>query len=535
MQTVSSTFTAAVSSSVKKPQYGFLVSWKKNIDPGVHYFRLNHSHLDSSGILKGSGDTITFFDKYDYQDESPWVKNFRITRKFSTRPWGVIMATAEIELNNTNLRFMPGHDPDIGAYVDLPERPVKLKVGYNGEFIDAFVGYADRPVSTLVKRITKITAFDATTYLSSVKSSLPAFVDTPMQDIVEALLIEQGFSPQQFNIEPSLQQPIGYVPVKGRFVTTILQELAEAEGLIIFTDEHGIIQVWNRLHLLGDKPPVWEFDYDNLAEVNQESTSIINSAQVITKPFKPQAWNKLWEMDDPSDQTLVPPHGSIDIFAEFKDDLGNYYAISVDTPTTVALANGSSSYMTNTSKDGDAATNAAAISLSSVYNFGDTYRMTFTNSSDMPTYITRIQLFGQPAKVTAVKTAVQEDQTSIDKYGMNPDNKKETLIIENNLVQDTATANSMAWMLVDLNKKPHSRMDLDNFVVPHLQIGDPIKVNIEETAQEKYCNIMGTELFFGVNANITQSLYVEEREQKMYFRLDTSHLDGYGGAHHLAL
>ena len=535
MQTVTSSFTAAVASSVKKPQWGFLVSWKKNTDANVHYVKLDHTHLDQSGILKGTGSTITFFDKFDYQDESRYIKNFRVTRKFSGRPWGVVMATAEIELNNTTLRFMPDHDPDIGAYVGLPERPVKLKVGYNGEFIDLFVGYADRPVSTYNKRVTTMTAFDATTYLSSVKSDLPAFVDTAMQDIVADLLIEQGFSPQQFNIEPSLQQNIGYLPVKDRFVTDILQELAEAEGLIIFTDEHGIIQVWNRLHLLGDKPPVWEFTYSNIADISQESTSIINSAQVITKPFKPQAWNKLWEMDDPSDQTLVPPHGSVDIFAEFKDDLGKYFAISVDTPTTVALANGSSSYMTNTSKDNDSITNAAAISLSSVYNFGDTYRMTFTNSSDMPTYVTRIQLFGQPAKVTAVKTAVQDDPVSIGKYGINPDNKKETLIIENNLIQDTATANSMAWMLVDLNKNPHSRMNIDNFVVPHIQIGDPVKIHIKDTGQDKYCNVMGTELFFGVNANITQSLYVEEREQKMYCRLDHSHLDSFGGYHHLAL
>lgn len=526
MQTVSTGFTNSVASSSKKPQYGVLVSWRKNINENVGFVKLDHSHLDGGDILKGSGDTITFFDKYDYHDESEYVKNFRVTRRFSNRPWGVIMATAEIELNNTSLRFMPGNDPLIGDYVNLPERPIKIKVGYNGEFIDLFVGYADRPVSELVKRVTKITAFDATTYLSSVKSSQGVFVDKPMQYIIASLLIEQGFSSAQFNIEPSLQQNIGYLMPNGRFVTDILSELAEAEGLIIFTDEHGIIQVWNRLHLLGDKDALWTFNYDNIADIGFETTSIINSAIAVSKPLKPAAWNKLWEMDDASDQTLVPANLSIDIEAEFKDDLGSFPAISVDAPKTVILAEGSSSYMTNINKDGSGPTNSSAITLSSVSNLGNTYIMTFTNSTNQPTYITRIQLFGQPAKVTAVKSSPQESPESIRKYGINPDNKKEVYKIENNLIQDSATANSMAWMLVDINNKPSARMNMDNFVVPHLQLGDPVDVHVEDVNQTKYCNVMGIELFFGVNANITQSVCVEEREQKMYFRLDHSHLGG---------
>ena len=527
---VSSQFEDTVKAAEKSPYPGFLISWAKNIDEDVKFFQLDHSYLDGPDKLVGSGDVITFFDKYDYVDETAYVANFRITKKISERPWGVIMATAEINLNNTTKRFMPGFDPTIGDYTDLPDRPVKLSVGLNGEFIKLFTGYAMRPKHSLVKRLSTITAYDAMTYLSTVESSLDAFVDTPMHEIIEALLIEQGFGYDQFDIEPSLQQPIGYLMPNGKIVTDIFQEMCEAEGYLLHANEDGIIQGWNRLHFLGDQAPVWHFDYDNLADMDFSTAPIINAVEVVATPYKPVAWNKIYETDDNPDDRLVPPGASLDIFADFKDENNvEFPAISVDAPVYVADAEGSSSYSTNLSRDGDGPTGSADITLDSVYNFGNTYRMTFSNDGDSPIYITNITLFGQPAKITAVKSDIQRHDVSIQKYGINPDNSKQVYEIDNTLIQDTATANAMAWLLVNIYGDPHGRFDLTNFVVPQLQIGDPIEAYIADLDTTKYCVVMGFELFLGVNANFTHKLYVEEREEHTYFRLDHSYLDGPDG------
>ena len=469
MINVSPEFITAIQNGVIQPKPGCLISWPKNIDPSVKFFQLDHSYLDGPDKLKGSGDTVTFFDVYDYQDETEYVKNFRVTKKISNRPWGVIMATADIELNNTTRRFTPGFDPVIGDFTTLPDRPIKLSVGFNGEFIKLFTGYADRPDHQLVKRITKITAYDAMTYLSTVKSHLGAYVDTPMHEIIEDILIEQGFALDQFNIEPSLQQPIGYYMPKGKYVTKIFEEFCAAEGYLMHADEDGIIQGWNRLHFLGDRDTVWTFNYSNMSDISWSSAPIINSAEFEAKPLKPAAWNKLYETDSTPDDRMIPPGASADIFAQFKDDLGTFPAISVETPVYISSAAGGSSYSTNLSKDGSGPTGSSNISLTSVYNFGNEYRMTFANSSDTPIYITKIQLFGQPAKVTAIKGDVQEDQTSIGKYGLNPDNGKEVYVVENDVIQDVVTANAMAWMLVNIHANPHARLDVDNFIAPHLQ------------------------------------------------------------------
>ena len=530
MITVSNQFEDILKGPIVEPKPGCLISWPKNYDENVGFGQMDHSTMDGGDRMKGTGDTVTFFNKYDYINESRFVKNFRITKKLSNRPWGVIMATADIELNNTTKRFFPGYDGTIGAYTDLPDRPVKLSLSIRGESINLFTGYTERPDHALVKRVTKLKAYDAMTYLSTVRSSLPAFVDTPAHEIIEALLIEQGFGLDMFNIEPSLQQPIGYLMPNGQIVTDIFQDICESEGYIIHADEEGIIQGWNRLHMLGDRDPVWTFTYKNMADLNYSTAPIINAAQVTAKPFKPAAWNKLYETDATvGDDRTVLPGQSKDIFVEFRDDLGAFPAIDVDDPVHISSAAGSSYYSTNLSKEGDAETGAADIDLTSTYNFGNTYRMTFANSGDVPIYITKIVLFGQPAKVTAISGDVQENAASIEKYGINPDNQKKIFPIENDLIQDLATANTMAWLLVDINNNPHARLDIDNFAVPHLQFGDPVEAVILDTNETKYCNVLGYELFFGVNANLTHKIYAEERELKTYARMDQSYMDGSDG------
>ncbi len=525
MQAVSSKFTDAVSSSAKSPRLGCLVSWKKNLNSAVSFFRLDSSLLDGPDVLKGAGDVVTFFDKYDYHNERSYVKGFTVTRKISSRPWGVIMATAELELSNATKRFLPGFDSDIGDYVGLPERPIKLNIGYNGESINLFTGYTSRPDNQLGARTTKITAYDAMTFLSGKKSSLEAFVNVKMDEIIKALLLEQGFSENQFVIEKSLQRSIGYYASRDKYVTNIFTELCEAEAYLLFADEDGIIHGWNRLHFLGTSDSVWSFSFSNMTDIRWSTAAIINSAKAIAKPYKVADWNSIWSVTQASSDTLVPANGSKEIFAEFKDDENNEcMLVEADAPVYIDNTIGSSTYSTNRASDGSGEDAANYITLSSIYNFGNKYLMTFTNSANFPIYITNIQLFGKLAKVDTITGVTQENDDSIQKYGINQDNGRVTYEMTSSVVQDAATANTMAWLLVHSFGDPLSRLDIDNFIIPHLQIGDTVGVSAE--SMSKSCNIMGIKLAWGENMKLTQSLYCEERSQLSYFVLDKSKLDG---------
>jgi len=525
MQAVSMNFSTETAANYREPQFGVLISWLKNIDPSTTFFQLDHSHLDGNDKLKGVESSVSFFDRYDYINESQYVDSFRITKKVSSRPWGVITAQADVVLNNASKRFMPGYDPIIGGNI-VRDRPIKLSVGFNGEFINLFTGYTERPINTVTNRKTVLQCFDAMSYLSNKKSSLGTMINMRANEIIEELLIEQGFTSSQFNIEESIQQPIGYFMPKDRIVTEMIQELCEAEGALAFVDEQGIIQWWNRLHFIYNQTTQWSFDYDNTAGIEWDTTSIINDVSVNARPLKPAAYNKMFELADASDETMIPPGGSKDIFAEFRDDEGEFVAISVTDPVYVSSNVGTSVYSTNLSIDGSGAAGNAFITLDSTYNFGSKYRMTFSNSGTQPIYITNIQLYGQPAKVTAVSSLPQRDQTSIDEYGLNPDDGGSTIVIENNLVQDVTSANALGYMLVRFFSNPLARLTLNNFAVPQVQIGDSINITIPDTAESYDSQVMGYTIAMDYPAKLTQQLNLEQRTLQTYFQLDHSQLDG---------
>lgn len=526
MQAVSSDFDTATAAPFKNIGASCLIAWEKTENGTFDWFTINVSEIGGPDLIKGAGGSVTFFDKYQYDNESDNLDNFKISRTLSNYPWGVIMATAQVTLNNVNNRYTPGYDPVIGEYI-INDRPIKLGVGFNGEFITMFTGYTERPKSSISSRQTTITAWDALKYLSNKKSALPVFVGERANDIIEALLDEQGFDSTQYSIEASLQQPIGYLDPNDKIVTDIFKEICEAEGALMFCDENGVIHFWNRLHLNSNSTSQWDFDYSNMTNVDWDATPIINDAIVVAKPFKEVAFNKLWE----SGQVYtVPPGGSLDIFADFRDDVGSYPVIDIDDPEDISVAD-TSYWQANYNEDASGNDASSVITLSSTYLFGERYRMTFANSSGVNVYLTKIALYGTPAKVQVIDSKEQLDQTSIDAYGVNPDNQGEIVQIDNNLVQDAATANALAYIYVQLFKTPLRRLKCTVFGVPQLQIGDFVTVDEETSGDTLDMVVVGNTISVSQNGNLSHDLDLEERTVYEYFTIGVSLI---GGSDYLA-
>jgi len=526
MQGVSGQFETDVAAPFKTMGAGCLIAWEKIINPTYSFFEIGVSEIGGPDLIKGAGGSVTFFDKYQYDNETDNLESYKITRKTSNKPWGVTMASAEITLLNSSNRYTPGYDLVIGDYIK-PDRPIKLSVGINNEYVNLFTGYTELPRSTIKERKTTIIAWDALQYLSNKKSDLQVFTDTSANDIIEALLDEQGFTSGQYVIEASLQQPISYLMVQDKIVTDIFKELCEAEGALMFVDEDGIIHFWNRLHLNSNSTNRWNFDYSNLTSIDWDTTPVINDAIVVAKPFKIAAFNKLWESGQ---AYTLPPGGSLEIFADFRDDIGNYPASSVVTPVNITSAV-SSSWQSNYNEDGSGDDAASAVSLSSVYLFGERYRMTFANSSDQNVYLTKLQLYGIPAKVTVVDSKEQVDQASIDDYGINPDNSGEVIEINNNLVQDASTANALAYIYVQLFSGPLTRLVCTVFGVPHIQLGDYVTVDEETSGDELIMVVVGNVIEVAKNGKLKQTLDLEQRSTYEYFTIGVSLI---GGSDYLA-
>jgi len=526
MQTVSSAFTTATAAAYKRIGASVLIAWQKTTNASVQFFTIGQSKIGGADVLKGAGGSVTFSDKYQYTNETANVESYTISRKMSNLPWGVIMGTANITLLNANNRFTPKYDATIGNYI-LPDRPIRLGVGINDEYINLFTGYSEMPKSSISSRKTTIVAWDALKFLSNKKSSLQAFVNTSADQIIIALLQEQGFGVGQYNIEPSTQNKIGYLPVQDLIVTDIFKQICEAEGALMFCDENGVINFWNRIHLNNNSTSKWTFNYSNMTNVDWDNTPIVNDAIVVAKPFKIAAFNKVWENGQ---SYAVQPNSSLDVFADFRDDIGSFPLISIVTPVNITTAV-TSSWQANQNQDGTGAEVNSGIALTSTYLFGERYRMTFANTTNAVIYLTKIQLYGTPAKVQVVDSKEQTDATSIANYGINPDNNGQIVTIDNNLVQDAATANALAYIYVKLFSTPLQRLKATVFGVPQLQLGDFVTVNEETTGQTLAMVVVGNDIEVTQNGKLAQTLSLEQRSTYQYFTIGVSRI---GGSDYLA-
>ena len=124
------------------------------------------------------------------------------------------------------------------------------------------------------------------------------------------------------------------------------------------------------------------------------------------------------ELEQGNDQTLIDPGKTKDVFVKFSDDNGDFYAVSVDTPAPLASSAGSS--MFHGTKNADGTGGDISMLLVGYSNFGNTYKMTFRNTSNIAGYVSCIQLWGVPAKVSQVIIEQAKSEPSIEQFGLTP-------------------------------------------------------------------------------------------------------------------
>ncbi len=561
MQTVSSTFTSNVTAPNQFPQYGILISWLETINPSYEFFTIGTSIIGGPDVIKGGGNEATFLDRYQYTDYSDYGISFQVERSIGQYPYGTIMAQAEVKLVNTDLTFMPGHDPTIGNYI-LPNRPLKLteglatdQFGTGREDIMIFAGYSTAPVNDVNNRETVLTAYDGMNYLNMTVSTgsgpLAAanggvYINQYANAIIQDLLTEAGFSATDMIIEQSLQQPIGYLSpigivngtnVNGNMgsIGYIIASLCEAEMGIAFFDENGCFHFWNRQHIPDNTTVQWKFDYsetigggNNTGIINYgiENTSVINDVVVMASPRVVQAKQEVWQLTSPFS---IPANGSLVYQVDFTDVDGSMPVTSVDLPVyyTNSSTSDASNYSTNLNSDGSSSIDVHTyISVTTTQLQGSTYLITFSNTYSQPIYITALNLYGTPAKVTQVINQEYTNESSIALYGINPSNNGQPLQIQNDLVQDPYTANSIAYQLVNDYSAPLQRMTLEVMSAPQLQFGDFVQVTIDDTGQTLDYTIVGKTDSFSKDNPMAQSLEIEVKQMITYFTIGTSLIGG---------
>lgn len=525
MQTTSVNWNNIIGQGKRDINQGVFISWMRTIGSGVKFFTINQSTIGGTDIIKGGGSAVTFFDKYNYVDYSRFCLSWSVQRNIGQYPYGVYMAQADIELDNTSKRFTPNFDPTIGSGI-LPNRPVKISVGFNGESLKQFVGFSQNPENTLNNRVTSLHCYDALDYMNGfVSTASGSQTSKYAHEIMAALLLEAGFSASQYVLDTSLNQTIGYVATNGQKAGDIFQKLCEAEQGSMFVDENGTIRFWNRQHFTTiSGTQQFALTYSKMADIKFQNTVILNDVIVVAKPRAVAAKQKIWELS--SAITLLPGQ-SLDYFADFTDDTGPLPVTSVDIPLYIDSAT-TSYYTTNDQSDGSGAAQAGLVIVTGAYSFGNSYRVTFKNNHSSVMYVTTMGIYATPAKVTSIITQEYKDPDSIATWGLNPGNNGVPLTIENDYIQNSSDAYDLAFTLVKQYKDPKKR-----FVVPVAvgsnpawQIGDAGTLTIADTLQTKNVYITGIKTSMNRMADFKMELELEERLIKRYFQINQSKING---------
>lgn len=527
MQITSSGWGDKTAQGKRNIGYGVLMAWMRTAASGVRFFTINQSRIGGPDILKGGGSFVTFFDKFRYDDVSPFVMSISVKKNLGQYPYGVIMAEADIELDNTTKKFLPNYDTTIGSGI-LPNRPMKISVGIEDEYMKLFTGYTTQPTVSLNNRAVQLHAFDAFNFINGYRSTISgAFVNAPFHNVVASGMQEMGFTSSQYMVDKSLQGNIGYLATNDKKWGDIFRDGCEAEQAIMQVDENGILQFWNRQHFLTASGQLrFQLSYSKISDITWQNTAVINDVIVRAKPRTVQSQQKVWE----NQSAIELPSGvDTEYFVSFTDDYGDLPVTSVSIPLNYTTASGvTSRFRVTDQSDATGTDRSANLTLLSAYSFGNTYKLTFRNSFTSSIYLNQLAIYGTPARVTTVIEERIQDTTSIDAFGRNPANNGEPIEIENDLIQDKFTARSLATTLVKEYKSPGKRYVLPvSFQSdPALQIGDAGLLLIQDTNELKNVYITGLSNVITRGADYQQTLEVEERVIKRYFTINQSKIGG---------
>lgn len=552
MQTVSSSFTANTMAATQYVDYGVLISWLETINSSYEFFTIGTSIIGGPDVIKGTGNEATFLDRYQYTDYTDYALSINISKDIGQYPYGTIMAQCEVKLDNTSLLFMPDYDATIGKYI-LPNRPIKLSTGFSNEMIQMFAGYTGAPINTIKTRETVLTGFDGMAYLNMFVSqgqgplaqqNNGVYINVLASDIIQDLVTEAGFATNQFVIEQSLQQPIGYFsPIKFEGGTNtsgnmgsvgyIISAFCEAEMGIAFFDENGVFNFWNRQHIPDNTAVQWTFDYTETAGGNNtgligfsmENSTILNNVQVQSSPRAVAEKQQVWQL---SSAVLVPANSTYVVASDFTDSSGNMPVTELDTAVLYDGTNGNTSnFSVNLNADGSSLEDVGSyITVQSSVLLGSTANITFKNTYSLPIYITQISLYGTPAKVTHVINEIYTDPTSIALYGINPSNNGQPLVIQNDLVQDPETAYSIGYQLVTDYSTPLQQVSSEVMAVPQLQFGDFVQVVINDTNQTLDYTVQGITFSQTKSDPFKQTLSLAVKQMVTYFTIGVSVIGG---------
>lgn len=523
MQSVSQAFTDRVQAPMRHLDWRMLASFLKVFDDNIDFFTIGVSTIGGTDIIKGSGSVVQEWDKYDYEDFSNRVKSIEWVREADPPLGAVTLAMADITLDNHDDLFTPANAS--GRYYGHlgNGRPVRLYIGFKDtEKIQVFVGITEgMPIIDEKNKTVRFHCIDFLRKLQETELNETVILENNRTDQgISAVLQAAGLTTSQFNLDTgSVVIPFIYFP-KGTKVGDAVRELTEAELGSTYMDENGQIRFENRTNW-NTKSQSFQFTPRNTIDVSTPDASrVINLVEVFSntravEELQPVFTNGTSAVKFTDDTEVIGAGETKIAFVNFKDDEGDLPVTNITTP--VASIRDDSGFDANTVPDGTGEDVSASIAVSAVSKFSTAMKMSFTNNSTKSATITRLEIWGEPARIQNKIYVIEKDTASITEYEEQP------VKIENDYIQDEAAATSIAKLILADRAELDDERTLIAKGVPQLQVGDFVRY-----VDRKGNNTYYVKRISGIlNADgLKQTIVITKRTINQYFRIGISTIGG---------
>lgn len=507
MQTVTTEFNQRANKAMRKLTHRMLMSFPRQYLPSVSFFTIGVSTIGGADIIKGVGDVVAEWDKYQYDDYSYRVKSIEVTRT-EEMVNSTTLAQADVTVENHDNYFTPHRGSVIDEFV-LPYRPIKLYGGFGAEAIPQFVGLTEKMPTIDEKN--KTASFHCIDFMYSLFNrpldEAVMYLGQRTDQILAALLVEFGISPTQYDFDTGFNIINFAFFDKGTKFGDAVKQLMQAEMGRFFMDEQGIIRFKNRQNYSDDAQ--WFFNESNIINIEtSKQDDIINVVEVKANVRQVQSEQLFWELQS---SVRVPANTSMELWADFDDPV-----TTVDDPVYVN-ATTTSSFTTNTLEDGSGTPVSSNFVLDSSDLFSKSYKMVFENTNSFDVYLTAIELFATPAIVVQQIYIREEDTASVAKYD------ERVLTIENDFISNEGDATSLAIRISNDYSTYASQYVLTVKGNPALQVGDAVNVSVFGFADTYIINKIVNRWEAG---KFAQQLTVRKKTFQTYFTIGISTIGG---------
>lgn len=504
MQSVNAAFTAEERDVVRRIAHNTQVSWKRFSTLGARTFTIGVSTIGGNDIIGINPGAVGSPGNYKYFDESDYVMNMSWERGLNMPTGGLTKALAEVVLDNTSSRFTPrymGGNSELYTSAYLPRRPMIINAGFEVGGVDItipqFSGITTEPaeISQRDRRVRLRAADYVDFFQNRYLDQEVMFTAQRTDQVLSTLFGTLGMNTAQYDLDYGINLiPFGLFE-KGTRFSNIMHQLVEAENGHLYQDESGIFKFENRDHWASS--PYTQVQRVVLTgQVLQAEAPgddhLVNVVEIRGEARAKQPRQLLFTLSTP---IAISTLERKEIFVDFEDPVIQVDTINIET---------------NTQED---ATGTSGIGYLFDYDvFAKSAKLIIKANSNG--YVTKIEIFGRPARVTSDFYVRAEDDSSVTAY------QERSLTIDNPYIQNQGWAESYAQMILNDYSEIENLQRITIKAIPELQLGDLV------SWQGRYWRIYDIKTVLDPSSGFIQELTMLQRTITSYFRIGISTIGG---------